>query len=230
MRSLIFFPSLSSLIILCLAGATLLAQAPYRAGILPRVNVSTTLSPRWKLNTAVESRQQLVNSRNEDTFGYQYLLTDAIQFASFQTTAHQQAGIGYTLRLASETTIHRLSLLYTFNHKGRNYRLGHRIVWDGTFSHGQPPVWRLRYRHSWEFPLNGDAVDPGEFYFKASNEYLGIFEAGTTDMEWRLLPFLGFEINDNHKIETGPDYRLDGILQSAPRHTCWWGIVWFVAL
>jgi len=65
----------------------------------------------------------------------------------------------------------QLTFVQAFN----AFRMAHRIAVDETFGGEDPLEVRFRYRVGAEFPLNGLFVDPSEFYFKITNEYLNKF-------------------------------------------------------
>ncbi len=96
---------------------------------------------------------------------------------------------------------------------------------------GESTTIRLRYRLSTDLPLNGQSVDEQELYFKINHEYLTAFEQNQTDLEIRLIPYLGYLINEQNKVEMGLDYRLNRLLQNRPnRHTLWLALNWFVSI
>jgi len=89
---------------------------------------------------------------------------------------------------------------------------------------------RLRYRLSAEIPLNGQSADPKEFYIKINNEYLNSIKENKYDLELRLVPLLGYAVNQNNKLEVGMDYRVRSFLFSPSRHNTWLSFNWFIEL
>ena len=61
-----------------------------------------------------------------------------------------------------------------------------------TFEDGEKPVFRTRYRFGSEFSLDGQEVDPKEWYLKINNEYI---------KHVHKTKFLGIIIDDNLKWE-----------------------------
>ena len=110
------------------------------------------------------------------------------------------------------------------------FRLAHRFTADQTFSPSEKSEFRLRYRLTTELPLNGQSADAKEFYLKVNNELLNSFQGKEYDLELRLVPLLGYTVTDNHKLEIGPDYRLNRFLQSEARNRFWLSINWFIEL
>lgn len=209
------------------SAVSLVGQRDLSAGLLPKVNVSAKLSDQVGLVSSVESRQLLYDDPEVD---YRYVLTDVATFFSFRTQPDQKLNLGYTLRFRNKQLFHRFSQQYNFVDYRDSYRVGHRLALDQTFADGEPTVYRARYRLTLEKPLSGDKVDPREFYLKAGVEFLGAYEDRDWGLEGRLVPLLGYEINDNDKIETGLDYRLDGIFSGAPGQDFWWSVTWYTAI
>ena len=112
--------------------------------------------------------------------------------------------------------------------KFTNFRLAHRFLSDQTFSVLESPDFRLRYRVSFELPLNGQSVDPKEFYFRVNHEYVNGWQGGDYDLEVRLIPTIGYDFTDSFRLEAGLDYRVDGFIRSETEHTFWSSIGIFI--
>ncbi|MBX2827536.1 MAG: hypothetical protein KTR22_05205, partial [Flavobacteriaceae bacterium] len=78
-------------------------------------------------------------------------------------------------------------------------------------------------------PLNGQSVDPKEFYFKFNHEYLNAWEQNDYDLEIRAVPHLGYKVSKSNKLEFGLDYRLNSFLNTSPSHRFWTVINWYIA-
>lgn len=199
------------------------AQGSWQSGLLPALNISRKLNDSWALNLKGESRVQLIqgdfSGEWEDAEGYQ--LTDmSIQLVR-KTGLNNNLAVGYLTRFRGDAIIHRTVLQYTQVRRYSSLRLAHRLVADQTYSESEPVSLRLRYRITLELPLEGQAIDAGEWYLKMSNEYLNELQAGQYDLEFRLIPFLGYYLNDRSKWELGIDYRLGRFLREAPGHVFW---------
>lgn len=213
--------------LLCLS-VFLTAQQNWQIGWLPEINLNAGLGNDWSLNLKVESRLlQRSGTFDGESGEWQYGLTDVALAGSRKLTGGRNLTGGYLWRQSPEADRHRLFQQFSVVQPFIALRLGHRLAADQTFGGGEPAVWRLRYRLSLELPLNGQEINRREFYLKASNEYLNSWEEGTYDLEVRLGGVLGYVITDANKLETGPDYRLDGFLNGAAGHTLWWKLSWF---
>jgi hypothetical protein len=217
-------PCILGLLILLLSSSL---AAQNRAGILPQINLNISLPGDWRGNAKLESRQIF---HETDEPGYRYERTDLAFMITRKTAAGPSWGAGYMVRLQDGVFIHRTTQQYSAVSKYSTFRLGHRLVADQTFRPEQPVEYRFRYRASSDFPLQGQSVDPGEFYLKVSNEYLGSFEGPDFDLEIRGLGALGFNLTDNNKFELGLDYRVNAFLTSPARHNFWGYLGWFVSI
>ena len=126
--------------------------------------------------------------------------------------------------------VHRTIQQYTIVQRMSGFRLAHRFAADQIFSPSKKPEFRLRYRLTTELPLNGQSADAREFYLKVNNELLNSLQSNEYDMEFRLVPLLGYTITNNHKLEIGPDYRLNRFLQNEAQNRLWLSINWFIEM
>lgn len=216
-RSLIF------LSVLLLGTNKVLSQSTYQWGILPSLNVNSKLKKDWSLNTKLESRQifQSGEVNGEVEGNYKYVQTDLSLIAAKKVGLNSRVGGGYLVRLKEGELFHRFIQQYNVVQKLSGFRLAHRFVTDQTFSAREKPEFRVRYRVSSEIPLNGESVDPGEWYFKLNNEYLYSTQASESNLEIRVVPLLGYDISENLKWETGLDYRASSVLKTNKQHSYW---------
>lgn len=70
---------------------------------------------------------------------------------------------------------------------------------------------RIRYRISYDFPLEGERLDPGEKYMILSNEMMTAFNRNSGDAENRFEIGLGWFFNRQQKFEVGLQYRTQDI-------------------
>ncbi|MBK8705115.1 MAG: DUF2490 domain-containing protein [Saprospiraceae bacterium] len=208
------------------------AQSDYRVGLLPAINVNKSLGRGWAVNFKYELRQFALqgNYSSSPESAFEYDLSDFIFIASKKVGLNNSLAGGYLFRLRGTTVIHRTIQQFTIVSNYNAFRLAHRISTDQTFEPREPTTFRLRYRLTAELPLNGESVDPGEWYAKISNEYLNSLQDKSYDLEIRLIPLLGYQFTDNNKLEFGPDYRISSFLESSPRSVYWLSVNWFVKL
>lgn len=70
---------------------------------------------------------------------------------------------------------------------------------------------RIRYRLSYDFPLQGERLDPGENYIILKNEIMSAFNASSADAENRISAGLGWFFNKSYKFEFNLQYRTQDI-------------------
>lgn len=201
------------------------------AGTMPAINLNTNLKKRYGLNFKWESRQFIKEeNKSWDELGYRYKLSDLSLMFSKNVGLNNALAAGYLLRIEQGNIIHRATQQYTVVDRFNLYRLAHRFRTDQTFGKTEDFEFRLRYRLTLEFALNGTHVDPKEFYLKLNNEYLNAFQSDFYDLEIRLVPQLGHAFTDENKIEFGFDYRIDSFLDSAPTHVIWLNFNWYLKI
>lgn len=197
------------------------AQSTFQFGGLPSLNLNIKLKNDWSLNSKIESRQlfrsgELNGNVNKD---YEYILTDFSLIAAKKVGLNSRVAGGYLIRVRDGELFHRFIQQYIIVQKLSGFRLAHRFSSDQTFSKSEKPEIRIRYRITSEIPLNGESVDPGEFYLKVNNEYLNSLQASEYDLEIRVVPLLGYDITDDFKIETGLDYRVNSFIHNNTRQS-----------
>lgn len=220
------------ILVLCLLSGTSWGQSTYVTGLLPSVNINQKLADPWRLNYKVESRLSAAKGNFSESFRVapRHLLTDVSALISRKTGLNNTLAAGYLVRLEEGETGHRLLQQYTMVRKYATFRVGHRIATDQTFINNESAEVRLRYRVTFDIPLNGQEVDDGEFYLKINQELLNSLKGGAYDLEVRLVPLLGYAINDASKVELGLDYRLRRFLKGGPAdHSLWMPLTWFIS-
>jgi hypothetical protein len=199
------------------------AQSTYQLGGLPSLNFNAKLKNDWSINSKLESRQLFRSGEIKGSINqkYKYVLTDLSLIAAKKVGLNSRVAGGYLIRFEGREIFHRFIQQFIIVQKLSGFRLAHRFLSDQTFSKTENPEFRIRYRITSEIPLNGESVDPGEFYIKINNEYVNSLQSLEYDLEIRLVPLLGYDITNNFKIETGLDYRVNSFLDNNARHSYW---------
>lgn len=212
------------LLLLCLFfGCALNAQQDIRFGILPAVNLNKKINSNWSFNTRIESRQRFIlDEMNQiDSKTYVYELTDFSVITSRKIGLNNRLSIGYLVRFEDGNYTHRSIQQFTVVRSYQAFRLAHRFMSDQTFSTQEKPEFRLRYRATAEIPLNGQTLDPKEFYLKINVEKIHSLQNHIYDLELRFVPLLGYDFNRKIKAEVGIDYRVNQFVSSATRNRFW---------
>jgi len=212
------------------------AESLYRVGTMPSVNINFGLPNNWALHFKTESRLLFQSGQfgKEPIRDFDYLLSDISMIVSKKTSLNTNLAGGYLIRILENQAIHRTIQQFSIVRQFNSFRLAHRFSADQSFNlspNGEFQFkyveYRLRYRIAAEFPLNGQSVNPREFYLKINNEYLYGWQNSESDVEIRIVPLLGYNFVDKSKLELGLDYRLDSFLNSTARNSFWLSINWF---
>jgi hypothetical protein len=206
------------------------AQGTYLLGVLPSLNLNKGMNNDWSVNLKTESRVRFLQGEfgNNSTSDVHLQLVDIALTGSRKTGLNNTLAGGYLIRLRGSQTYHRIMQQFTMVRRFEAFRLAHRFSSDQTFNRDEPWELRLRYRITAEIPLNGQSVDPGEFYLKLNNEYLNSWQEWEPGLEIRLVPLAGFEFTDNNKLEIGIDYRLSSFIDGSARSSFWFNIGWYL--
>lgn len=165
---------LSALFAGCLLAETSLAQLP--AVWEPDISLSGNIKGQWSWNTKFVARVGLgqVGAGSHPDAG-RLLLAEAQAFVNRRLVGGRRITLGllYGLEepLDERNTEKRIIWQYSFRTPLQSWSLAHRArieqrFFEESFQH------RLRYRIVAERPLQGDKLDPGEFYFVAGSEFL----------------------------------------------------------
>jgi len=211
---------------------TVYAQSSFQLGALPSLNLNKKMKNDWSLNFKIESRLLFQSGEiNGDVDkNFNNVLTDFSLIGAKKIGLNSRIAGGYMIRFKEGNLYHRFIQQYVIVQKLSGFRLAHRFLSDQTFSESEEPEFRLRYRITSELPLNGESVNPREFYLKINNEYVNSLQEKTYDLEIRLVPLLGYEITEQFKIETGVDYRINSFLTDNTRHSYWMTLNFFIEL
>jgi len=211
---------------------TVYAQSSFQLGALPSLNLNKKMKNDWSLNFKIESRLLFQSGEiNGDVDkNFNNVLTDFSLIGAKKIGLNSRIAGGYMIRFKEGNLYHRFIQQYVIVQKLSGFRLAHRFLSDQTFSESEEPEFRLRYRITSELPLNGESVNPQEFYLKINNEYINSLQEKTYDLEIRLVPLLGYEITEQFKIETGVDYRINSFLTDNTRHSYWMTLNFFIEL
>lgn len=206
-----------TLFIILLIHLNSIAQSTSEIGLLPSLNINKSLQKDWSLNFKTESRQSLM----KEDFNYDYLLTDISFAASKKIGINTAIAAGYLMRIDDKGINNRTIQQITFVRRYADFLLSHRLLADQTFKRDDNTEIRFRYRISSEIPLQGQSLDPKEFFIKLNNEYLNSLYERSYDLEIRAATFLGYVICPNNKLEFGFDYRIDSFIYGNPGNRLW---------
>lgn len=210
------------LLFILLLATKAFSQSDFDFGYLPKVIVVKKLSNKTKWVNSIETRQIIFDEKYQFTHN----LVDISSIYSLQTSSNQSLNFGYILRFRRDETIHRTFQHYNIVNRFSSLKLGHRFAFEQFYQTKKQTTFRTRYRISTEKPLNGERVDVKEFYLKVGNEYLYDF----SDLEIRLIPYLGYQASKKDKIEFGLDFRVNSFIKNQTENTLWFRTTWYISL
>lgn len=134
---------------------------------------------------------------------------------SYTMTARWKVGGGYYYRL-SEPLVdgykyeHRLLQQAGYINYLGDKRLAHRFRLEQRIRSSSYQN-RFRYRISYDFPLQGEQLDPGERYLILKNEMMTAFNRSAADAENRASLGMGWLLKGRQKLELNMQYRTQDI-------------------
>ncbi len=221
------------LITVLLVMSTPLAQSQIRGGLLPEVSVSHRWAGnKWRITGQVESMQRLFTKAPGESLEatYNYVRTDLTSVVTYRLAPDWSIGGGTMLRFTNGESITRMIQQISLTRRGSSIRWAHRLRTDQTFNSGSNLRFRIRYRFSFELPLNGQSLNDREWYTIMSIEQIADLQTGNSDWEQRAAIAIGYFINAKHKVELGLDYRVDNFIDGSARHGLWTMLNYFVNL
>lgn len=192
-------------------------------GIFPEVSLTKKVNDQIKLNFKVENQEIIFNNQDTETENPQFThyRTDLMMFLDRSIMPGVSVSLGVFHRFQENEDGNRIIQQLSILQRMRNLRINHRFRTDQTFIKNDDLEVRFRYRFSIEIPLEGDEVNPGEFYTVLSEEPIFSFKGGDFEIENRLAVALGKLINSQEKLEWALDYRTDGYIQEGFRTRLW---------
>lgn len=205
------------------------AQIQTRVGFLPSINYNHKINKVWDVNFKFESRHFVLenNTSPSSDFKYRYSLSDFSALVGRKAGLSSKVVLGFLTRVEPDAVSFRTIQQFIFQTKINTFRVAHRIGADQTFASNEFTEFRLRYRLSFEVPLAGQKVDVKEFYFKFNTEAINSIQNNVYDLEFRIVPNIGYVINEQHKVELGLGNRFDSFIDNQTRLTSWIALNWY---
>jgi hypothetical protein len=199
----------------------------------PEFSYTRKLADRWTFNVK-PSVQQTFNEPVAEGAGtrYQINYTQVQLFGTYKIWTTTQLSGGYSFRFNDllDQPVgreHRIMEQIAFVSFLGERRLAHRIRTEQRFQ-DQEFINRWRYRLAYEFPLQGERLDPGEKYLITSNEVLFSFNAWEQFAENRLYLGIGWYFSNKRKIEAGLQYRLQELGTGKPENAIWFTTAYYL--
>jgi hypothetical protein len=210
-----------------------MAQGTVRLfGFFPEFQVGFKATEKLKVVGKIESQHGMAEKYegHDADVGYFHNLTDFQGFLGTKINPFVDIAGGYQYRVNSlGDNSHRTIQQISFLQLPGNYKLGHRVRADQTFSPFEKSEYRLRYRISFELPIEGESLDPGEFYLVFSDEVIYSYQARESGIENRVVASLGHLSKEKQKFQAGIDYRTDRFFDPDLRHRSWFKFGWYLS-
>lgn len=200
--------------------------------LAPDLSVSYKLNNNYALNAKIESFHYAMerDEMNEPLWKTRYDGTDMQLFITRRLGPFNRVALGYQYgHEPAKPASHRIIQQYSIIRRPSNMAFAHRLRTDQTFYERDPVRFRLRYRFSAEIPLQGQSLDPREFYLLASDEIIASAQNKKHKAENRFVVMAGFMASDNHKLQMGIDYRTE-IADRQLYHTLLMKASWNISL
>jgi hypothetical protein len=191
-----------------------IAQSSYTGGVHLEVKPSFSFKNNWKLNGRVGSRILFFEGSRDQSFNWisDYERTELELVLTKKASAATSWGGGYLIRNQKEKIKHRLIQQFSISNTYGSLNLGHRFRFDETFQKDEATEYRFRYRIGLEKPLQSKN---GKTYVFLNNEYIPSLQDKQFEMELRLLPGMGFRLNESNKLEAGIDFRVENLFKDS---------------
>ncbi|MBE0662440.1 MAG: DUF2490 domain-containing protein [Bacteroidales bacterium] len=176
----------------------------------PDLAINFKLNEDYFLNTKIEAFHYFVERDVNDSpiWVSNFDGTDFQLFLTKRLNPYNRVSLGYQYGFEpNDPGSHRIIQQFSTISRPRNLTIGHRLRSDQTFYQEESFKLRLRYRFSLEVPLQGQALDPGEFFLLASEEVLFDYQDSTVGFENRLVFNIGYMIKPSQKLQFGFDLR-----------------------
>lgn len=203
-----------------------------RLGMLPSLNLNKALKNNWRINLKIEARNSLITEEVACSNGtnHGYIHTDYTFITSKRVGLNNALAAGVLFRYKEEQLTLRYLQQFILVKKYNTFRMAHRFAMDQTKSQSDPIKYRIRYRATLALPLNGTSIDPKEWYLKINNEYLNTFQTQKNELEFRLIPLVGYKFSEMNKLEYGLDFRRTAFLSERPKNSYWVSLKWFLII
>jgi hypothetical protein len=180
-----------------------------KSAFAPDITLNLKITDQYTFNFKAESFHNIFDrTLTPDEWQQYYDGTDFQIFLTRSIGPLQRIAVGYQWGLDPEgADSHRLMQQFTWRGRAASFTAGHRIRLDQTFSEESAVRLRLRYRYSAEIPLQGQILDPGEFFILTSGEAILSSQDRDEDLETRLVLQAGYLIKPGQRVQLGTDFR-----------------------
>lgn len=196
----------------------------------PELSYSKKTSDRTTLIAKLSVFQSLDNFSSSNSLRF----IEPQLSASYTLTPRWKVGGGYYYRWSEPLTDsfnyeHRLLQQAGYVSFLGDQRIAHRFRLEQRIRSSSYQN-RFRYRISYDFPLQGERLDPGERYLILKNEMMTAFNSSEADAENRASLGMGWFLNGRQKFEVNLQYRTQDIFSgNGISHLFWVGTSFYIS-
>lgn len=203
-------------------------QHRYNGGVQTEIKPSFSFDKGWKVNGKITTRTLLFEGiKGEPTqWNSVFERSELEAILTKQVSTNSGLGLGYLIRDEEGVFKQRIIQQFSTSRKYSSSKLGHRFRFDETFMKEESPIFRFRYRISYIHELGAKKKDDSKTYFSISNEYLPTLQNKKMELEMRIMPALGFKLNERNKLELGIDYRIEELFTASHKQLFLFNVAW----
>ncbi len=199
----------------------------------PGISLTKGIDSRWSYNMSLSGRQRFT----EFGEGERNLKTDRWEIKSFGTYTlfgGKKLSLGYMYRTVDPFEPesgweHRITQQFAFITNFGGYRLGNKFRIEQRIRSSNY-LTRVRYAISNDFPLQGESLDPKEFYLIGGNELVYAFNGLGEELENRFSLGIGRLIQGGQKIQFSVQSRYSDLISANQDHIIQFESVYYFSL
>jgi len=222
-------------LIFCLLIIPFIGQAQNKPSVRwePGISLTKRINSRWSYNLSLSGRQRFTNYGN----GEKNVQADRWEIKSFGTYTFfggKKLSLGYMYRTVDPFKQksgweHRITQQFAFITQFGGYRLGNKFRIEQRIR-SNDYLTRFRYAISNDFPLQGESLDPKEFYLIGGNELVYAFNSLGDDLENRFSLGIGRLIQGGQKIQFSVASRYSDLISKNRDHIIQFESVYYFSL
>lgn len=202
------------------------AQHSYTGGLQTEIKPTVSFKKYWKLNGKITTRTLFFEGTSVESFkGISVFERSELEMILTKDLSKKNSiGFGYLIRDEEGDFKQRFIQQFAVSKEATTFKYGHRFRFDETLQKGKDVIYRFRYRFSIEKSLS--KINDKKTYFFVGNEYLPTLQGDDFSLETRIVPGIGFKLNDKNKLELGIDYRMEDLFTQSHKQIFLLNIAW----
>ncbi len=190
---------------------TLFAQENLIGYFQPKIALNYKVADNFKQNFSLGQRSYIFEN---EAIAFRVRQLDLAHFSNLRIKDNQSIAFGIQYRFrdnfeADEQNELRLTQQYNVRFNPRIARYGHRFRSEQRIT-SDLTIYRLRYRFTLDFPLQGEQLDIGEAYIIGNLEaLLSVAKSNLPEYDQRFTVNIGWLLQEKTKLQTGVEYRFE---------------------